>query len=559
MVEQELQSLYWNNVEALDCISELIAAIRVQNERMQLREIPRVTERLKISIQSMITCYNALQEAGMPWNLEYFNSILTQIEEAQCMQDWILMGDLYELLMVPALQDIQCAIQNTGISLQVSSWLTDNLQVLKDKNSDLYHALTDYNKTGISSAYSETQYSIEPAMTGCYTMALEENGRRWYLHSNCNPIGEARCIAQNTYKLEKERYLLVGWGMGYLVRELLRLYPDMDLSVVEPDLAILYHSLSYGDWRSELEQVHISWDPEWKQFQREINEERELILFRPELCHFQNETIRKQLMNIATRKDGIDYHNRIFYQNARENIRCCNHYVDELRPKMNGKRIIVVAGGPSLDRNIQWLNNKPQDVILLAVGTVYKLLLKKHIPVDYCLVSDCAIYEQIRGMENSSIPILILSTADRRVSKYYKGPKYLICQKGYEMAADYAKSHGYQCYESGGSVATLALDVAIRMGAASIAFVGLDLAFDGNRSHATGTGKETYGGFEYQKVEGIDGTMLNTSQSFVNFRTWMERRIRQSDVNMEIVDATEGGAKKEGFRIMTLQEYLKQL
>lgn len=115
---------------------------------------------------------------------------------------------------------------------------------------------------------------------------------------------------------------------------------------------------------------------------------------------------------------------------------------------------------------------------------------------------------------------------------------------------------GYMCYDSGESVATLALDIAIRMKAKSIAFVGLDLAYDGKRAHATGTQYETFSGVKMQDVEGINGKILNTSRVFNQYREWLERRIQKKDVTMPIIDATEGGARKQGFEIMKLQEYL---
>lgn len=557
MIEQELQILYWENVDTMNGISELLSAIRIQNRRMSLECMSRTTRQLMAVLQTIVTCYDDLYQLGLPWDLEYFQSVLSQIEEAQQVQDDILVGDLYELLMLPALQDVQNAIRSAGISLQMSTWFKDNLKVLEAKNQNLYQALQNYN-VDRTEQESETQYHIEPTSTGSYTMALEEGGERWYLHSNRDPIEEARLLAKHIYRLEKEQYLLVGWGMGYLARELLRLDANMDLVVVEADLGILYHSLSYGDWREVLEHVKISWDPQWEQFQQWLDGNREIIIFRPELRHIKNKIIRQELTNIADRKDGIDYHTNIFYQNARDNIRYSSHYVDEIESKIKGKRVVIVAGGPSLDRNIHILEQRPDDVVLLAVGTVFRLLIQKGISPDYVIVSDCAIYKQIQGLEDITIPILLLATSDRRVSQYYKGPKYLICQKGYSLAFDYAKAHGYRLYESGGSVATLALDVAIRMKAASIAFIGLDLAYYGNRAHASGTESEIYAGYEFQQAEGVDGTMVNTSQSFVNYRKWMERRIQQADVDMRIVDATEGGVKKEGFCIMTLQEYLNE-
>lgn len=230
--------------------------------------------------------------------------------------------------------------------------------------------------------------------------------------------------------------------------------------------------------------------------------------------------------------------------------------MDALQEKIKGKRVIIVAGGPSLDKNIELLKQKPEDIVILAVGTVYKLLLKRGILVDYVVISDPWVFYQVDGIEKPLAPILLLATADRRISRFYSGQCYLVCQQGHSLAADYAKKEGYMCYSSGGSVATLALDIAIRLRAASIAFVGLDLAYYGTQMHASGTAKENFGGYEFQKAEAWDGTEVNTTRTFLRFRKWLEERIQQPDTDMKIVDATEGGMVKKGFEPMTLKSYL---
>lgn len=555
MQQNALQELYWMNADIIDSMEQMVDASRMQNIYIQINMIRSISARLQNCLEGIISNYTCLLEAGLSWNMEYLTSVLGQLEAAQREQDWILMGDLYELQMIPALQDVQYAIQSMGFPLHKEEWLKENLEVLRIKNPPLYQALSDCEHNDRLVDSSKVQYDVELTSVGYYTMALTEHGVRKYLYSNRNPMAEARRYVKRVYRKSKEHYLLYGWGMGYHVKALLEQNPDVDLLVYEPDLLLLYYSLSYGDWKTVLQAVHIVWEPEWKQF-NSLMENRELILFRPEVSHIQQESIRIHMEHIASRKDSIDAHERIFYLNARENIRNCQFYVDDLKSAFKDKRIVIVAAGPSLDKNVELLKEKPKDVVILAVGTVFKLLVKKGIAIDYVIISDTSIYHQIQGMEKSEIPILILATADRRVGQSYQGAKYLICQSGYEMAAKYAENLGYICYDSGGSVATLALDLAIRMKAASIAFVGLDLAYYGKLAHATGTGKETYGGFEYSQVEGIHGELLNASQSFINFRTWMEHRIQREDATMEIIDATEGGAKKAGFRIMTLKEYL---
>lgn len=554
MTEQELRDLYWKNAETIDQIARLAGLVRQQNMPQLNKWIPVVTRGLQQNLSGMLGQMQFFAECGLTWGADYLLSILSGLEQAQTQQDYILMGDLYELQMIPALQDIQAIISSLDISLTDVSWWEGNLEILKIKNPELVQALEKFEKGVIHG--QAVGYFMEPTSTGFFTMALEEDERRWYLHSNRNPIEEARIWADRNYQLEKERYTLFGWGMGYHVRQLLNLYSDMDLVVVEPDIGILYYSLQYGDWQDVLEKVTLVWDPEWQEISTLISDEREVLLYRPAIAHVKNQRLRSMMNQIMDRKDAIADAESLFYQNIRENIRNCSFYVDEIRSHVKGKRVIIAAGGPSLDKNIEQLREKPEDVVIFAVGTVYKLLMQKGIPVDYVVISDLRVYHQVEGIEKPEVPILLLATADRRISRYYQGRTYLVCQQGHKMAADYAEANGYTSYSSGGSVATLALDIAIRLEAAGIAFIGLDLAYYGTKMHASGTKRATFRGYEFQKEKAWDGSELNTSQTFLRFRRWMEERIQEPDATMQVVDATEGGIMKKGFVPMSLKQFL---
>ena len=554
MNQTELRELFWTKNEAINRVNDLVDLVRVQNEHGLSILMPYVGKSVKMALEQVMLNLDFLLENGITWDAEYVLSVLTEIENAQVSGDTILMGDLYELQMLPILCDVQAVISNMGIELAKEQWFEQNMEVLQKRDEELWKLLMEFRKNEENYAEDESniQCMVEPTGVGAFTMALQMGNRRWYLHSNKDPVAEAKAFAKRMYSVEKEKYLLFGWGMGYHVRELWKLYTDMDLVVVEPNLSVLYYSLSNGDWTDILSHVKIITEYE----KMPLKEGRELILYRPELATIQENGIREQLENIANRKDSIEDFKLIFPQNTRANIKNCSGYVDELQETIRGKKVIIVAGGPSLDKNLHYLKECPQDVVVIAVGTVFKLLLREGIHMDYVVVSDAFIYPQIQGEEQRDIPIMILATADRRVAQNYQGPKYLVCQKGYNLATEYAENHHYMCYNSGGSVATLALDIAIRLQAESIAFIGLDLAYYGTQAHASGTAQETFAGYEMRKVQGMDGTELNASLVFIQYREWMERRITEADAGMKVVDATEGGALKKGFVNMTLQEYL---
>lgn len=549
-----LRGLYWNNAKVLDEIGQLVHVTREQNLYRIRTWISVISRDLQESIRIILENMDVFSTQGLNWSVDALAEVLTQLEAAQAMEDYVLLADLYELQLASMLQDIQAVLVMLDIPLVKEEWWEANLAVLRKDNPELTQALQSYAQKMKGDAPSRC--FVEPTSTGYFTMGIQTGEKTWYLHSNRNPVEEARIWARRHYRLAKEAYTVYGWAMGYHIRELLQNDEEMDLVVLEPDIEILYYAFSCGDWTYELQRITLIWDPNWEKTRNYISENREFLVYRPELANVEDDTICALLSQMAERKDSILSNERIFYQNIRDNIRNCEDYVDVIRDRVKGKRVVIVAGGPSLDKNLDELKGKPEDVVVIAVGTVYKLLLKKGIPIDYVAFLDARVFYQINEVQSYKEALLILATADRRIGRYYKGKKYLVCQEGHELAADYAKERGYTCYSSGGSVATMALDIAIRMGAASIAFIGLDLAYYGTRMHASGTAREQFGGFQLQKALAWDGSELNTSQTFLRFRTWLEERIQQPDATMTIVDATEGGIVKNGFQPMTLKAYL---
>lgn len=183
---------------------------------------------------------------------------------------------------------------------------------------------------------------------------------------------------------------------------------------------------------------------------------------------------------------------------------------------------------------------------------------------DYVMFLDAAprMYVQATGFEQETIPYLMASTACRRIAQDYQGPKYLVCQEGYDEAEQYAREHGAQIYQSGGSVSTIAMDIAIRLGAKRVVCLGLDLAYTGNKMHATATGRYDMIETEhFVKVKDWNGNQINTSTALDMYRKWFEKRAeqaKQETPEVELINATEGGAYIKGLKHMTLREALNE-
>ena len=114
------------------------------------------------------------------------------------------------------------------------------------------------------------------------------------------------------------------------------------------------------------------------------------------------------------------------------------------------------------------------------------------ITMDYIIITDPKEISnrQIQGVEHMEVPMILLSTATKGVARYYKGEKYMLCQKGFPDAEQYACERGLPLFETGGSVATTALDLCVRFDVNKIIFIGLDMAYTGNKNHAEGARDE---------------------------------------------------------------------
>ena len=108
-------------------------------------------------------------------------------------------------------------------------------------------------------------------------------------------------------------------------------------------------------------------------------------------------------------------------------------------------------------------------------------------------------YKQIEGLDTENIPLILLSTASASVINAYKGDLYVAYQKGYQPAEEMAESLNAETFETGGSVTTTALDIALKFGAENIIFVGVDLAYTDGSSHAKGVGRKITSREDFEK------------------------------------------------------------
>ena len=200
---------------------------------------------------------------------------------------------------------------------------------------------------------------------------------------------------------------------------------------------------------------------------------------------------------------------------------------DELKDIFKDKAVVIVGAGPSVDSQLTSIKKCRDKITVFATGHITRKLVNEGIIPDAVIITDPQplMYKQIDGVNLKGIPMILLSTASSSVIDYYNGSIYVAYQSGYELAEIKAKEIGATLFETGGSVTTTALDIALRFGARKIIFVGVDLAYTGGYSHASGEGRRIENTDGLRQVRSNTGDMVYTSKNLDIYRKWIERRI----------------------------------
>lgn len=226
---------------------------------------------------------------------------------------------------------------------------------------------------------------------------------------------------------------------------------------------------------------------------------------------------------------------------------------------------IVVAAGPSLNKNIEDIKLAKNKALIVAADTAIKPLLKEGIVPDMFFIVDgkkpVELF-QIEGIEE--VPLVASMISAGEALDYHKGKKIIYSEGIRPVDCAFAQNGIFlEGLTSGGSVATAAFGFCYMIGVETIILVGQDLALTGNRTHADGTFKEKMEELDtsgYPLVEGNYEELVPTRGDFQNYLEWYNWFIEgcQKEGNLRVINATEGGAKIKNTEVMTLREAISQ-
>ncbi len=452
----------------------------------------------------------------------------------------------------------------------------DLLQENRPKLYDLYREAME----NMDRRYPCDEISIQTAKDGNPVLYVSRDGNSVRLNSPYRPLQEAeRWASQFSGDNILVNAMLFGLGNGMFAQALLRkLQKDAKLFLCEPNLDIFHTAMQ------EIDLEEIITDPRVLLCFEDINPGEFYDLLRENthwtnldtqiVCHHTGyevlfpEAYRDFLVSIK-KTDGMAQVNKDtqahFAKKVVPNIiknmiflrdgRLISDYMDVIPKDIPA---IIVAAGPSLDRNIEELKRAKGRSFIIAVDTAMRHLVKHEIMPDAMVTLDAKKPLEYMNIEEiRDIPLFCILESRHEIMEYHTGIK--IWFQGGSFLDKLIKPYGKEFlpYQPGGSVATAAFAICAALEFEKIVFVGQDLAYQGDVTHAGGAVShvlnEEHG---IKMIDGIDGQPVKSRHDWIIYLDWFEEAIQVIKDRTEVIDATEGGAMIHGSEIMTLAEVI---
>ncbi|MBZ9624573.1 DUF115 domain-containing protein [Clostridium sp. FP2] len=388
------------------------------------------------------------------------------------------------------------------------------------------------------------------------TLLVEKN----FLHSKYYPIKEGQKFIELNEKFykNKEVVMVYGLGLGYHIKELLKKCNEKcRVYIFDADKEILDIADGLGNLEDIRKDKKVEiFDNYSQKFLQDFVRISELVddilIYKPSVKLLSDKymPLKNTLEDYNVAKLAVEAFSEVMSENCEHNLRLKTPTIKEFfnRIKVKGEKVIVVSAGPSLDYNINTLKKLNGKVKVFSVGRALGTLMENGIKPDMITIIDSQelVYNQLKGYENLDIPLCFLSTASRWAVEKYNGPKYMFYNE---------KNEDDIIINTGKTVAVATLDIAIKGGAKEIIFVGQDLGFLDNKSHAGIFNNVPEDGV-YKKVLSVNGNMIKTNDGYMYFKRQIEKEIEENP-NVRFINCSKG-AKIKGTGEMELTQVMER-
>ena len=255
--------------------------------------------------------------------------------------------------------------------------------------------------------------------------------------------------------------------------------------------------------------------------------------------------------------------------NNYKNVDAClsSNSIAEIRGKYKGIPGIVVASGPSLEKNIDLLKEAQGKAVIISCDASYQECIKQGVKPDAIasIERDRPTYDYFYKGKTFDKDLVFVGPALvwPDILKEFPGKKILMAKTS-DGADGWWMDHfeNMEFVVMGMSCANVAHAVLEEAGCDPIILIGQDLAYTDDKKHSSQVhdlfedDNQVDANKETLWTEDIYGNQVKTTTAFNLFREYFERQVENG--NSTLIDATEGGAKIKGSKIMTFREAIDE-
>ncbi|NGZ76115.1 motility associated factor glycosyltransferase family protein [Saccharibacillus alkalitolerans] len=363
---------------------------------------------------------------------------------------------------------------------------------------------------------------------------------------------------------------LYGFSQGLGLSDLLEKYPDRFFIVYEPDEAVFNHSMENYQMKDLLAWPQLLWvsvgPTQLKMLFYKIctymDQELAFVALRHhlekniEVLHDLRESFEEYRATFVSNRHTERHFRKIWLQNSLNQLASMlvSPSVMELAGSFSGSTAVIVASGPSLDKDIAWLRKFQPHALIISAGSSIQALLRHNIEPHLVTVMDggainAKVFENPRATKP---PLFFGSTAYYGVSdKKNDDTIYGIVQNDEIGKFCMGMESQDPTILPTPTVTGTAIQAAVWLGVSRIVMMGQDLSFSEGKFYTSGvehtdaTHNETIVERSQHTVLNVYGGYNQTTQNFLFMKDGLESLISILP-NIEFINATRGGAAIEG-------------
>ncbi len=410
------------------------------------------------------------------------------------------------------------------------------------------------------------------------------------LHSFYNPQKEAENLALTAKN--SENLIFESFGLGYLVVECAKKFPQKSFVVLEPDLNHFLAAMVFLDWSAvfEIKNLILALSCTPEQAITLINqfsmEESSIFCVKSQISHAQdyysvlNELIERNKNQQKINNSTLEKFGPLWIKNSIKNLRTVFFANSILPYKNEGKNLpfVVIAAGPTLEEILPFLAEIKNRAVLVAVDTALKACLTVNVEPDFIILTDPQYwaYMHIAGLSSKS-SILITEASVLPCVFRFDCKKILACTSNFFLEQYFEQiSFSKGTLISGGSVASTAWNFCEFCGAKEIFTAGLDLSFPDKKTHIKGSQFEEKIHTSSTKIksaqtqslpllfsanceyaENFQNQKVLTDKRMKMFAWWFESRI-QNVCGVKTFSFSKKGLKIPGIENAEIKDFLSE-